>query len=103
MIDQFNKVSSWVQFTIINEVNIQKRASYWKKFAKISEKLRELNNFNSLFAIYCGMEANALHRMKRTKELVSKSVMKRFEEFKIFYLTLIKKIVELFDVFCKVH
>jgi hypothetical protein len=33
------------------------------------QKCRELNNFNSLFAIYCGLSANPIHRMRRTKEV----------------------------------
>lgn len=46
------------------------------------QRCRELNNFNSLFAIYCGLSANPIHRLRRTKELLSSKYHKLFEGFK---------------------
>jgi len=82
MIEQFNKVTTWVQLTIVSEVDLHKRAAVFKRFVKIATKCRELNNFNSLFAIYCGLTANPIHRLKRTKETVNAKFMKKLDEFR---------------------
>jgi len=82
MIEQFNKVSCWVQHCILSQEDINKRVSYVRKFIKIAEHCRELNNFNSLFAIYCGLTANATHRLHRTKQLIGEKLAKKFTEYK---------------------
>jgi len=82
MIEQFNKVSCWVQLQVLSHEDMRKRAAYYTKFIKIAEQCRELNNFNSLFAIYCGLTANPLHRLRKTLELVPERLKKKFSEFK---------------------
>jgi hypothetical protein len=37
-----------------------------KRFIRIAEHLMALNNFNSLFAMYCGLGANPIFRLKKT-------------------------------------
>lgn len=54
----------------------------YKKFLNIADACRTLNNFNSLFAIYCGLTSNAIHRLKSTKALIGSKYEKKFEEFK---------------------
>ncbi len=82
MIDQFNKVSSWVQHTILQQKELNKRVGAFTKFIKIADACRNLNNFNSLFAIYCGLTANPIHRLRKTKELIGSKTEKKFSEFK---------------------
>eukprot|EP00808_Paulinella_micropora_P000051 g9042.t1 len=93
MINQFNLVTCWVQHTIVCEPNLQKRGLLYNKMLKkrgllynkmlkIADHCRSLNNFNSLFAIYCGLTANPVHRLKKTKELVTAKGQKKFLEYK---------------------
>lgn len=47
----------------------------------VVQQCRSLNNFNSLFAIYCGLSSNPIHRLKRTKAAISSKNSSRFSEF----------------------
>jgi hypothetical protein len=82
MIEQFNKVSAFVQYFILQQKELNKRAAAFQKFLKIAEACRNLNNFNSLFAIYCGLTANPIHRLKKTRELIGNKAEKKFSEYK---------------------
>eukprot|EP00457_Paulinella_chromatophora_P003248 gb/GEZN01003254.1/.p1 GENE.gb/GEZN01003254.1/~~gb/GEZN01003254.1/.p1 ORF type:complete len:649 (+),score=89.33 gb/GEZN01003254.1/:22-1968(+) len=82
MINQFNLVTCWVQHTIVSEPNLEKRGKLYNKMLKIADYCRRLNNFNSLFAIYAGLAANPIHRLKKTQELVSAKLQKKFLEYK---------------------
>ncbi len=82
MINQFNVVTNWVQYTLVSEPSLEKRVKSYNKMLKIMEFLRDLNNFNSLFAIYCGLTANPVHRLKKTKEFIKDKANKKFLEYK---------------------
>jgi len=82
MTEQFNKVAGWVQWTICSVKEVNKRAVVFAKFIGIAQCCRDLNNFNALFAIYCGMTSNATHRLARTKELVPAKLLKQFESMR---------------------
>ena len=81
MISQFNKVSAWVQWTIVSEKEERKRVKVYEKFIKVAEQCRGVNNFNSLFAIYCGLTANPIHRLKRTQAALATKHQRKFAEF----------------------
>ena len=48
-----------------------------------AQKLRQLNNYNSLAAIIAGTSSTAIHRLVQTKELVSPRVSKQFMRLQI--------------------
>merc|ERR1712003_386703 len=52
LIDQFNKMSKWVQATILLAKNVKTRGRLIKKFIKISNHLLEIRNFQSLCAFH---------------------------------------------------
>ncbi len=59
-------VHSWLQAEIVACDTLNKRAQMLKRFIRIAEHLMALNNFNSLFAMYCGLGANPIFRLKKT-------------------------------------
>jgi son of sevenless-like protein len=74
-----------LQAEIVAVESLTKRASMLKRFIKIAEHLMALNNFNSLFAMYCGLGGNPIHRLKKTwAELPAKTVAK-WEEIKALF------------------
>ena len=65
-IEQFNTVASWVQAEITSLESLSKRAAMLRRFIRVGENLLTLNNFNSLFALKCGIDASPIHRLKKT-------------------------------------
>jgi len=81
MTEQWNKVSCWVQYQVLMQDDITKRATAYKKFIKLAEQCRELNNFHSMYAIYCGLTAIPVNRLHRTKEIIPEKLNKKMIEF----------------------
>jgi son of sevenless len=81
MSEQFQQISKWVQWEILQFENIQQRATMIKFFLDVAQHCFEMNNYNSLNAIYCAMEASSVFRLKRTKELLPVKYERRMEEF----------------------
>jgi son of sevenless-like protein len=69
MIDMYNRVSSWAQAFVMSFDDESKRLQAMRKVIYIAKALRELNNFSSLAAIYYGIVATPIHRLKCTKKL----------------------------------
>eukprot|EP00475_Leptophrys_vorax_P013155 TRINITY_DN19513_c0_g1_i1.p1 TRINITY_DN19513_c0_g1~~TRINITY_DN19513_c0_g1_i1.p1 ORF type:complete len:694 (+),score=193.99 TRINITY_DN19513_c0_g1_i1:145-2082(+) len=69
MIDMYNRVSSWAQAFILSFDDESKRLQALRKVIYIARALRDLNNFSSLAAIYYGVVATPVHRLKCSKKL----------------------------------
>ena len=82
MIDRFNRVSSWVQRSILSEPVLKARKSLVVVFIAIAQRLRELHNFHSLLAIIAALESASVTRLKKTWELVKSSYTKQLQELK---------------------
>lgn len=85
MIAHFNKVCSWVQTTVLGSPTTSGRAKLIQSFIKMAEHCGELNNFNSMFAIYCALKANPVHRLKRTLDLLKAKSLKRLDAIKVLF------------------
>jgi len=70
MIAHFNDISRWVQETILREEKFKTRAKYMEKFIRISEYLKEMNNFETMMAIISGLIDTPIHRLNITKSAV---------------------------------
>ena len=56
----------------------------WKSLLLISmQRLRQLNNYNSLGAVVAGINGTAVHRLYQTRELVPHHVQKQFMRLEI--------------------
>ena len=74
MIEMSNQVTRWVAITILQEVDIKRRAANLKHFIYIAEKCYALNNFNTLMSIIAGFNSAPIHRLGRTWDLLSSKV-----------------------------
>ncbi|KAG0217118.1 hypothetical protein BGX31_000348, partial [Mortierella sp. GBA43] len=70
MIETSNLYSNWINEVVMNEKDVKKRAAIIKQVIVIGEKLRQLNNFSMLSATTAALAHCAVHRLKRTWELV---------------------------------
>eukprot|EP01132_Coremiostelium_polycephalum_P007683 gene7683-9451_t len=81
MIHRFNEVSNWVTTTIVRETNLRKRAQNIKRFIKLTEELRKLNNFNGMFVVVSALHSASVNRLQKTWGECSKQQLKQFDEF----------------------
>eukprot|EP00298_Acanthocystis_sp_HF-20_P006454 c16314_g1_i2.p1 GENE.c16314_g1_i2~~c16314_g1_i2.p1 ORF type:complete len:420 (-),score=124.61 c16314_g1_i2:44-1303(-) len=77
---RFNAIALWVTKSILNIPNLSKRASRFAWFLKLIDHLRKLNNFQTLGAVYGGLNSSAVYRLDQTKAEVSKESMVILEE-----------------------
>ncbi|KAJ3123880.1 hypothetical protein HK098_001580 [Nowakowskiella sp. JEL0407] len=82
MIAISNQITGWVVHTILNEKKVRERCNNMRLFIQIAEKCRTLNNFDTLMAILCGLEAAPIHRLKRTWELLKAKETAAFESLR---------------------
>jgi len=82
MIEMSNQVSGWLALTILQEIDIRKRASILKHFIYVAEKCYNLNNFNTLVSLLAGFDSAPIHRLRRTWDLISSKAMNTLENLK---------------------
>ncbi|KAA0714851.1 RAS guanyl-releasing protein 1 [Triplophysa tibetana] len=75
-----NGVSQWVQLMILNRHTPQQRAEVFTKFIHVAQKLRALQNFNTLMAVIGGLCHSSISRLKDTASLLSSDVTKNLSE-----------------------
>ncbi|XP_051725434.1 RAS guanyl-releasing protein 4 isoform X1 [Ctenopharyngodon idella] len=75
-----NGVSQWVQLMILNRHTPQQRAEVFTKFIHVAQKLRSLQNFNTLMAVIGGLCHSSISRLKDTASLLSSDVTKTLSE-----------------------
>uniref|UniRef100_A0A9J8D3Y8 RAS guanyl releasing protein 4 n=2 Tax=Cyprinus carpio TaxID=7962 RepID=A0A9J8D3Y8_CYPCA len=75
-----NGVSQWVQLMILNKHTSQQRAEVFTKFIHVAQKLRALQNFNTLMAVIGGLCHSSISRLKDTASLLSSDVTKTLSE-----------------------
>eukprot|EP00761_Pharyngomonas_kirbyi_P002852 gb/GECH01002856.1/.p1 GENE.gb/GECH01002856.1/~~gb/GECH01002856.1/.p1 ORF type:complete len:906 (+),score=270.45 gb/GECH01002856.1/:1-2718(+) len=71
MIQRFNDMSRWCATLILAEDTPKKRARVLAKFINIAECCRQINNFNAIFEITSSLNSAAIHRLKKTWDMVS--------------------------------
>uniref|UniRef100_A0A8C5PLV0 RAS guanyl releasing protein 4 n=1 Tax=Leptobrachium leishanense TaxID=445787 RepID=A0A8C5PLV0_9ANUR len=75
-----NSISQWVQIMILNRPSPQQRAEVFNKFIQVIQKLRKLQNFNTLMAVIGGLCHSAISRLKETHGYLSQDVLKTLSE-----------------------
>ncbi|XP_063287345.1 RAS guanyl-releasing protein 4 isoform X2 [Pelobates fuscus] len=75
-----NSISQWVQIMVLNRPTPQQRAEVFHKFIQVTQKLRKLQNFNTLMAVIGGLCHSAISRMKETHSHLSQDVLKTLSE-----------------------
>ncbi|KHJ45107.1 Transcription factor tfb2, partial [Trichuris suis] len=86
-LDQFeqlvNRETWWVATEVCKERSLLRRAKIVKKFIKIAKQCRDFKNFNSMFAIVCGLEKPCVRRLHNTWDKVSSKYRKVLEDLQL--------------------
>eukprot|EP01080_Neovahlkampfia_damariscottae_P009724 gene9724-1928_t len=79
--ERFNKVSDWIQSVILTEPDVKLRQGILQKFMEIAKICRSENcyNFTTINQITSALNSAAVHRLKKTFEILSKDDIKTFE------------------------
>lgn len=83
MIQNFNTVSKWVAYTLVKEVNLNKRVQLLSQFISIVEYLRELNNFNAIFQIIGGLGNSSVFRLSKTFAKIKPEKKRMLEDMRV--------------------
>ncbi|CAK6957892.1 RAS guanyl-releasing protein 4 [Scomber scombrus] len=75
-----NGVSQWVQLMILSRHTAQQRAQVFTKFIHVAQKLRALQNFNTLMAVTGGLCHSSISRLKDTANLLTPDITKALSE-----------------------
>lgn len=75
-----NGVSQWVQLMILSRHTAPQRAQVFTKFIHVAQKLRALQNFNTLMAVTGGLCHSSISRLKDTYNLLPPDVTKALNE-----------------------
>ncbi|XP_067317066.1 RAS guanyl-releasing protein 4 [Anolis sagrei] len=75
-----NSISQWVMVMVLNRPTPQQRAEVFTKFIRVTQKLRQLQNFSTLMAIVGGLCHSAIARLKDTHALLPSEVTKALSE-----------------------
>ncbi|XP_008424743.1 RAS guanyl-releasing protein 4 isoform X2 [Poecilia reticulata] len=76
-----NGVSQWVQLMILSRHTAQQRAQVFTKYIHVAQKLRALQNFNTLMAVTGGLCHSSISRLKDTSNLLPPDITKVLSEF----------------------
>mmetsp|Transcript_53804 Transcript_53804/g.123789 ORF Transcript_53804/g.123789 Transcript_53804/m.123789 type:complete len:396 (-) Transcript_53804:119-1306(-) len=80
MIHHFNNISAWVAGTVLSWSYVASRAEAFGHMIDVCAECLKLGNFNGAFAINAGLENAAVHRLKRTKELLPAAKVAALEQ-----------------------
>ncbi|KAF9106870.1 hypothetical protein BGX27_008958 [Mortierella sp. AM989] len=75
MIETSNLYANWINEMVLCETEAKKRVLVIRHLIAIAEKLRQLNNFSMLSATTAALAQAAVHRLKRTWELMPSKAM----------------------------
>ncbi|KAJ5073248.1 guanine nucleotide exchange factor [Anaeramoeba ignava] len=87
MTEMFNKIGVWIAGEIVAPEKPKSRAAMISYFIKFSQKCNELNNFNSIQEVIAGLTNSAVHRLKKTWELVPPRQIELYQEMQRYLAT----------------
>ncbi|KAL8174708.1 UNVERIFIED_CONTAM: hypothetical protein K2H54_051663 [Gekko kuhli] len=81
-VSQFNSVTNCVIATCLGDRTLkpQQRAKVVERWIEVARECRILKNFSSLHAILSALQCNAVHRLKKTWDEVSRESFRTFHE-----------------------
>ena len=86
LIARFNQISTFIQYTILKSKGLRNRVKKLKKCIKIGEALRQLRNYNSLCAVWSGLNSTKIHRLKDAWGLLAHKQKVMFKQFGVIFL-----------------
>eukprot|EP01102_Stenamoeba_stenopodia_P004493 TRINITY_DN1478_c0_g1_i2.p1 TRINITY_DN1478_c0_g1~~TRINITY_DN1478_c0_g1_i2.p1 ORF type:complete len:1321 (+),score=315.07 TRINITY_DN1478_c0_g1_i2:401-4363(+) len=82
MAKKFNHWSQWVSTEIVSRANLSARVETLAKFILIAKHCRDVNNFNTAYAIIAGLAQTSVSRLKLTWEKLPKAVQTMYDDLK---------------------
>ncbi|KAI9208978.1 ras guanine nucleotide exchange factor domain-containing protein [Polychytrium aggregatum] len=79
LIRRCNTISYWVCTVVCSYEHAKKRAEVIDLFVRVAKHCKELSNFYSAMAIFSGLSNQAVARLKKTQELLSKKARRDLE------------------------
>jgi son of sevenless-like protein len=80
LVNHFNSVSRWVSTAIVSAPDVDSRVVLLKRFLIAAHACAELRNLNGVMQILSGVEAFAVHRLRKTWAALPKQSHKLYEE-----------------------
>merc|ERR1712232_1302760 len=80
LIEQFNKVSSWIATLIVKEDTPKKRGHMIRHWIDVAEECKAIGNLNGVNTIVSALNNSGIHRLKKSWECVSQKRLKSFKE-----------------------
>ena len=82
-IDAFNRLTKWIQSSILVASDVKTRGKTIKKWVKVEEELYKLRNFQALCAVYCGLASSPIYRLKDAWSYVPKKHITQHEDIRV--------------------
>ncbi|GFN77937.1 rap guanine nucleotide exchange factor 4 [Plakobranchus ocellatus] len=80
---RFDQLQYWIVTEMVLVLNVSKRVQLLRKFIKLAQHCKELNNYHAFFAITMGLAHLAVSRLSQTWEKLTSKMKKTFSEFEI--------------------
>lgn len=80
IVHYFNHVAKWVAWTILYSPKLKDRVRDLEKMLRVAVELRNLHNYDTLFALISGLQNQSVHRLAKTFEEVKKLEFEQIEE-----------------------
>ncbi|KAL6080050.1 Ras guanine nucleotide exchange factor [Balamuthia mandrillaris] len=77
---RFNEIARWVTTSILDVQKVKQRAKVMARFIKIADHLRKQGNFNTLMAVFSGLNNVAVYRLRFTRRELPRETLKILEE-----------------------
>ncbi|XP_059140453.1 rap guanine nucleotide exchange factor 4-like [Physella acuta] len=84
LLKRFEQLQYWVVTEMVLVTNLGKRVQILRKFIKLAQHCKEMNNFHAFFAITMGLGHLAVSRLSQTWEKLPGKAKKMFSEFETF-------------------
>lgn len=76
MIERLNKLSFWLSTLVLAPEKVSDRIKIMSKLIEIGDKLRAMNNFNSLMGVLACLNMSSVHRLQQTRNALSPALLK---------------------------
>lgn len=77
----FNGLCQWIQCMVLSKTTPQERSDVIVKFANVAQRLRQLQNYNTLMAIVGGLTHSALARLNKTNSCIPPEIHMLLAEY----------------------
>ncbi|WFD36131.1 cell division cycle- protein [Malassezia cuniculi] len=75
----YNKITSWVQCSLLAQKGMRVRSQMLKHFVLIASKCLELNNFASMWSIICALNLTSVNRLRNTWQQAGDQIKLKFD------------------------